>query len=274
MTIHNEQIPCCETLHFISEFVKHRFEREYSLLYFFSECSIKYKDEKIKQARFCLGDRGDTNPRLYSMCYDKNNSNIKKYCGPCWAFYHWPSSGVTYFRETVKNIIIESNKTHLIDKVGWYGNIHTPNHEVMEHQTRPLLKKIGEENPELFDIVHATLHHNYISFPELTLKYKYLIDIGGNGYSGRLKYLLFSKRPIFLVDRPYIEYFHDELIPFQHYIPVKRDLSDLLEQVNWARENDEKCLEIANNAFEFAINNFTEEKLLARVYEVYNNLHT
>jgi len=112
---------------------------------------------------------------------------------------------------------------------------------------------------------------NYLSLPDL-IKYKYLIDIGGNGYSGRLKFLLFSKRPLLIVDRDYIEYFHDELIPYQHYIPVKMDLSDLLEQINWMVLNPEKSLEIANNAFCYAINNLNIDDIIDRVYYVYNNL--
>jgi len=112
---------------------------------------------------------------------------------------------------------------------------------------------------------------NYLSLPDL-MKYKYLIDIGGNGYSGRLKFLLFSKRPLLIVDRNYIEYFHDDLVPYLHYIPVKMDLSDLDEQVNWMISNPEKSLEIANNAFEYAMNNFNLDNLIDRVYHVYKNL--
>ena len=113
--------------------------------------------------------------------------------------------------------------------------------------------------------------NNYISLPDLT-KYKYLLDIGGNGYSGRLKYLLYSKRPILLIDRNYVEYFHDDLKPYEHYIPVKMDLSDLLDQVEWMKQNPDKCKEIAQNAYNFAIENFTKEKLIDRIYEVYKNL--
>jgi hypothetical protein len=181
---------------------------------------------------------------------------------------------------TKNEIIKEANKEPTIDKIGWYGNIYSPQSNVIEYYTRPLLKKIGDENPQLFDIFHILPNNgiidgninNYLSLPDL-IKYKYLIDIGGNGYSGRLKYLLFSKRPLLLVDRNYVEYFHNDLIPYKHYIPVKMDLSDLLEKVNWMKNNYAKSLEIANNAFEYAVNHFTENKLLERVYYVYKNIN-
>jgi hypothetical protein len=254
-------------------------ERETALLFLFSKCAEKYNKEEIKHINFNLHDRGNENEnnKLYSMCYNKNNPSLKKYCGPDCFFYNWPSANILSFEETKNQIIIESNKYPSIDKVGWFGNIYSPNHNVVEHKTRPLLKKIGDKNPELFDIVHVNgnmLNNdnpNYLSLPGL-IKYKYLIDIGGNGWSGRLKYLLFSKRPLLLVDRNYIEYFYHDLIPYKHYIPVKMDLSDLLEQTNWMITNPEKSLEIANNAFDYAVDNFTIDKLLERVYYVYNNL--
>ena len=194
---------------------------------------------------------------------------------PLFFFFHWNEACIKSFEDTKNEIIKMSNNNPIIDKVGWIGNIHSPDNTVPEYYTRPLLKKIAGENNDLFDVFHNHLYYypneKYLSMPELVKKYKYLIDIGGNGYSGRLKYLLFSKRPLLIIDRNYIEYYHNDLIPYKHYIPVKMDLSDLLEQVEWMRNNYEKSLEIANNAFEFAINNFTMDKLLERIYYVYTN---
>ena len=258
-------------------------ERCNGLVSLFIKCSEKYGKEEIKNINYNANDRGNENEndKQYSMCYNKNNPNLKKYCGPDWVFYHWPSANILHFEETKNNIMLEYNKNPIpsIEKVGWFGNIYSPLNDVIEYKTRPLLKKIGDENPELFDIVHISPIHgiinnnipNYLSLPDL-IKYKYLIDIGGNGYSGRLKLLLFSKRPLLLVDRDYVEYFHDDLIPYIHYIPVKNDLSDLLEQINWMKLNPEKSLEIADNAFNYAINNFNIDNLLDRIFIVYNNL--
>jgi hypothetical protein len=36
-------------------------------------------------------------------------------------------------------------------------------------------------------------------------------------------------------------------IPWVHFVPVKNDLSDLLETINWLRQNDAKAKEIALN---------------------------
>jgi len=258
-------------------------ERINSIQYFLNKCAKKYNDNKISKIDFNCNDRGNENEdhKQYSMCYNKNNPNLEKFCGPDCFFYNWPSANIFSFEDTKNQIILASEKEPTIDKVGWYGNINSPLFGVIEYHTRPLLKQIGDQNPDLFDIYHIPPNpnngiineniHNYMSLPDL-MKYKYLIDIGGNGWSGRLKWLLFSKRPLLLVDRNYIEYFYNDLIPYEHYIPVRMDLSDLIEQVEWMKDNYDDCLQIANNAFEYAVQNFTEEKFLERVYYVYKNI--
>ena len=34
-------------------------------------------------------------------------------------------------------------------------------------------------------------------------------------------------------------------IPWEHYVPVKKDMSDLIEKIKWCQENDDKAKEIA-----------------------------
>ncbi len=256
-------------------------ERRNALFHFFNECSKKHKNENILYMPFNTNDRGNENPNVkeYSMCYNKTTPVLKLFCGPDCFFYNWPSANIESFEKTKQSIITKSNDIPTINKVGWYGNIYSPLSDVPEHSTRPLLYNMGKEHPDLLDIVHVSpVGHNinenvpqYLSLPDLT-KYKYLIDIGGNGWSGRLKWLLFTKRPLLLVDRIYIEYFYNDLIPYVHYIPVNMNLSNLIEQVQWAINNPEKSNQIALNAFNYALENFTEEKFIERVYYVYNNL--
>ena len=83
------------------------------------------------------------------MCYNKNNPNLKKYCGPDWVYCHWPSANITSFEDTKNQIILESNKYLIIDKVGWFGNIYSPMDDVIEHKTRPLLHLFTFQTPIL-----------------------------------------------------------------------------------------------------------------------------
>jgi hypothetical protein len=157
----------------------------------------------------------------------------------------------------------------LVDKVGWHGNIHSPMRDAYEHRTRPLLKELGEQNKDVCDIIHVNGGEVHMSLPDLVKTYKYLVDIGGNGYSGRLPYLLFSNRPLLLVDRDYVQYFYEDLEPYVHYVPVKRDLSDFIEKVQWMREHEETCKDIARNAQQYALENFTYEKILEKIKNIY-----
>ena len=88
--------------------------------------------------------------------------------------------------------------------------------------------------------------------PDLVKTYAILIDVEGYGYSGRLKYLLFSQRPILLVERPHKEYFYEFMKPWIHYIPVNRDLSNLIDMIDWIKKNYKDAEVIAQNALNFA----------------------
>lgn len=40
-------------------------------------------------------------------------------------------------------------------------------------------------------------------------------------------------------DTVWYEWYYDILKPWVHYVPVKRDLSDLVEKIEWLKENDD-----------------------------------
>ncbi|KAF7365301.1 CAP10 domain-containing protein [Mycena venus] len=63
-----------------------------------------------------------------------------------------------------------------------------------------------------------------------SLQYKYLLDVDGNTFSGRFLTLLKSGSLVFK-STVFEEYFNDWIRPYEHYIPVRPDLSDLVEKV-------------------------------------------
>ena len=79
-----------------------------------------------------------------------------------------------------------------------------------------------------------------------------MVDVEGNGYSGRLKILLFSRRVVLLVQRPWSEFFQRHLQPWEHYVPVRRDLSDLKTRLQWVRAHPRRAQLIALRAYKFA----------------------
>ena len=90
--------------------------------------------------------------------------------------------------------------------------------------------------------------------------WRYLIDIEGMGWSGRLKLLPFSRRPLLIQDgddRPYWDWATARLRPHVHYLPVRRDLSDLLAQIEWLDAHPTEANGIADAAFELATTHFS-----------------
>ncbi|KZT51609.1 glycosyltransferase family 90 protein [Calocera cornea HHB12733] len=65
-------------------------------------------------------------------------------------------------------------------------------------------------------------------------KYKYLLDVDGNGWSARFHHLL-SSSSVVLKSTVFPEWYTDRIQPWVHYVPVQVDLSDLYDIVTFFR---------------------------------------
>ncbi|KAJ7508469.1 glycosyl transferase family 90-domain-containing protein [Mycena galericulata] len=85
---------------------------------------------------------------------------------------------------------------------------------------------------------------------EEVYKFKYLFDVDGNSFSGRYLGLLRSGSLVFK-STVFSEYFNDWLRPYEHYIPILPDLSDLVEKLEWAITHDDEArvIQQAGQAF-------------------------
>lgn len=105
-------------------------------------------------------------------------------------------------------------------------------------------------------------------------RYKYILHIDGFTAAWRMSMEMFSMSVILKVDSEWKEHFYDLLTPWIHYIPIKSDLSDLINIIDWCRNNDKECEKIAINAFTFANKYFTEDNLFNYLDEtIYDNTH-
>ena len=151
-------------------------ERKFAIKKLSEKCAKKYGF--TQNIPFNCKDRGnnDENSKEMSMCYNKNNTNLEKYCGVSWTFYYWKSASIPSFKIAV-NKIIENSKIHpSIDKIGWFGNTKSPKIDVIESKTRPLLKEIEDKHPELFDIMdirpkNSIINQKCKNFPIFFLKF-------------------------------------------------------------------------------------------------------
>ncbi|XP_051496426.1 protein O-glucosyltransferase 3 [Apus apus] len=117
------------------------------------------------------------------------------------------------------------------------------------------LVKLSKENPELLDAGIT----GYFFFREKEkelgkvqlmgffdfFKYKYQVNVDGTVAAYRFPYLLLGDSLVLKQDSQYYEHFYIGLKPWKHYVPVKRNLEDLLEKIKWAKENDEAARKIA-----------------------------
>lgn len=64
--------------------------------------------------------------------------------------------------------------------------------------------------------------------------YKYVLDVDGNGWSGRFKRLITSNALVFK-STIFPEWFGDRVAPWVHYVPIQTDLSDLYDALIFFR---------------------------------------
>lgn len=101
-------------------------------------------------------------------------------------------------------------------------------------------------------------------------KYKYQIDFGGGGgttWEGTITKLMMPG-VLFHHETVNMDWFYDLMIPWQHYVPVKSDLSDLHEKFKVAERNPELMKKISAKATKLA------EYLMSKEYmeKVYQEL--
>ncbi|KAJ7069892.1 glycosyl transferase family 90-domain-containing protein [Mycena amicta] len=90
-------------------------------------------------------------------------------------------------------------------------------------------------------------------------KYKYLLDVDGNTFSGRYLGLLRSGSLVFK-STAFDDYFNEWLRPYEHYVPVLPDLSDLLDKIEWARANEAEARRIQETGKLFAQKVMTDDQ--------------
>lgn len=155
------------------------------------------------------------------------------------------------------------------------------NEENMDSFSRVNLCKLSEKYPSKIDakftlfVQHADripaiyrFQGKTMSFKE-QMNYKYHILIDGNvcPYT-KSGWKFFTNSLLFKPQSKWVQWYYSSLEPYVHYIPINADLSNLMEKMNWALENDFEAKKIASQCREFAISHLTVEKDLIYLYEV------
>ena len=100
--------------------------------------------------------------------------------------------------------------------------------------------------------------------PEQQSDYKYLINVDGHVSAFRMSLELSMGCCVLMVEsaEKWKMWFSDMLEPYVHFVPVKSDLSDLIDQIKWCQKNDDKCKKMAQNALNFYTKYLTKKGIL------------
>lgn len=206
----------------------------------------------------CVGDKPDRirKKRMFAYCRADDQKDVILF--PDFSFVNWWQTGMDNYEECIREILAASEKEPEYDTLFWIGNADT-------HPSREILCRMAEIDPriEAYGMKWAVKDGRPapVKFVSLTdhTRYRYLIDVQGRGWSARTKVLLFTGRCLFLADRKWKDYWYEWIKPFVHYIPVKEDLSDLSEKLDWAQAHPEETQRIAENAKQFAVKHLTRD---------------
>mmetsp|Transcript_52 Transcript_52/g.83 ORF Transcript_52/g.83 Transcript_52/m.83 type:complete len:438 (-) Transcript_52:72-1385(-) len=140
--------------------------------------------------------------------------------------------------------IIEGYRTkysweNKIPKAVWRGSLSGENDDLQSVRWR--LCQLNSTNLDV-GLVSIPARHDHLNLTwdavggkaniipqEEFQNYTAIIDVDGNSWSSRFGELLCYNSVVLKVEPKFVEYFYKDLIPWKHYIPIKDDLSNLLE---------------------------------------------
>eukprot|EP00966_Prymnesium_polylepis_P144248 3330643-Prymnesium_polylepis.1 len=151
---------------------------------------------------------------------------------------------------------------------GWVGTITSP--------TRKKALELASRNATLlrtyvFNGAHCTAESSTDGVRSLDVQtgpmsmfdqvssWSCLIDLPARGWSARVPLLLHSGRVLLYVDRPNVCFYENKamgrnnftyhpIFPWQHYVPVRKDLADLTDMAAWVLAHPERARSIALRA--------------------------
>jgi len=97
-------------------------------------------------------------------------------------------------------------------------------------------------------------------------QHRYILSLAGNTYSSLFKHALRSGSCILRQEERMFEWFEPFLTEWKQYIPVRWDLSDLLDKLDWAKTNDKEAKRISENARQLGIHLLSTKILSCYTY--------
>ncbi|CAE7277554.1 POGLUT3, partial [Symbiodinium sp. CCMP2456] len=138
---------------------------------------------------------------------------------------------------------------------------HWTNSSTFKRNNRIRLCELSRQFPQLIDAKLAYIPDSYDSIRQRLLdlgyaaefsqkteqtKYKYLISTDGSTIDDtRIYWMLSTGSIIFKQITPLLPYGIPGLVPWEHFVPIREDMSDLVEKIRFAQANDDSMKQIA-----------------------------
>lgn len=230
------------------------------------------------------------------------SDNMYKYRKYCTLFIddHTIGSSLLGYRRGWPQIIKEVDNgdkkfpwSKKINKLVWRG-LDTDIKENILESPRQKLIGLSKNNSKIIDALFTkTKHFNYIVRKALRsimlcfnikpfmsiedqIRYKILPTLDGCSctYPGFL-WRLYSSSITIKQETSSEQWFYDAIEPWKHYVPVQKDLEDLVEKTEWIIENNEQSEKIAKHSTKFIKENLMPEHInlyIVQILKKYNDI--
>jgi len=102
--------------------------------------------------------------------------------------------------------------------------------------------------------------------------FKYYVNLDGVVMGGRLNKLLALGGVVLQHQAGYHEHTNALMKPYEHYVPIEYDLSDLVQKVEWLQQNDAEAKRIAENGRALALKRMRLEDDLCYIWRALEGL--
>jgi hypothetical protein len=217
-------------------------------------------------------DYGDIEHKTEIYTLVKNRYN--DYCGVILKCFNYDRHWKLFYNKP-KETIFETKINKIIWRGATTGNKQKPNNRFC------FVEKYYNFN-ENVDVGFSQIVQNQKSYEkylknnisvEEMLKYKYIVSIEGNDKDSGLNWKLNANAVVFMAKpKAFSWLMEDKLIPDVHYILLNENFDNLLEKYDWCEQNQDKCIEIIQNAHKYMkqfVDIKNEELIEKNVLDIY-----
>ncbi|EFJ25800.1 glycosyltransferase, CAZy family GT90 [Selaginella moellendorffii] len=201
-------------------------------------------------------------PPLFSYCTTRDEHYDIVF--PDWSFWGWPEVNIAPWTVEREKIFSGAEKIKWLQRepiAQWKGN-------TWMGKIRPMLVQCNSSTSIL--VYHQNWDDeikNNFSSSDLSKQcsYRYKVYVEGIGWSVSLKYVMSCGSTMLQINPQYLEFYSRSLIPYLHFIPVRKTkiCQSIQEAVEWGNTFPHKALSLGRCA-----QNFLQEQLtMDYVYE-------